>query len=80
MRNWKNKSRESVKAGRQLSELGNISAALADVVQESTAFIAACYGYVKLNNVGYSVLDVKSEHGKSQYCFRTEVDVSTPNE
>ena len=31
-------------AGLQLSELGNSSAALADVVQESTAFIAACYG------------------------------------
>ena len=28
------------KSGRQLSELGNSSAALADVVQESTAFIA----------------------------------------
>ena len=34
-----------LKAGRQLSELGNSSAALADVVQESTAFIGACYGY-----------------------------------
>ena len=30
-----------LKAGRQLSELGNSSAALADVVQESSAFIAA---------------------------------------
>ena len=48
MGNWreKNKSRESdLKAGRQLSEHGNSSAALADVVQESTASIAACYGY-----------------------------------
>ena len=34
-----------LKAGRQLSEHGNSSAALADVVQESTASIAACYGY-----------------------------------
>ena len=69
-----------LKAGRQLSELGNISAALADVVQESTSFITACYGYEKLNNVRCSVQDVKSEHCKSQYCFRTKVDVSTLKE
>ena len=69
-----------LKAGRQLSELGNISAALADVVQESAVFITACYGYAKLNNVGCSVQNVKSEHCKSQYCVRTKVDVSTPNE
>ena len=69
-----------LKAGRQLSELGNISAALADVVQESTVFITACYGYEKLNNVGCSFQDGKSEHTKSQYCVRTKVDISTPNE
>ena len=69
-----------LKAGRQLSELGNISAALADVVQESTVFITACYGYEKLKNVGCSFQDVKSEHTKSQYCFHTRVDVDTPNE
>ena len=69
-----------LKAGRQLSEIGNISSALADVVQESTVFITACYGYEMLNNVGCSVQDVKSEHCKSQYCARTKVDVSTPNE
>ena len=69
---------EMLKAGRQLSELGNSSAALVDVVRESPAFITACCGYEKLNNVGYSVQDVKSEHCKSQYCFRTKVDVSTP--
>ena len=34
-----------VLTSRQLSELGNSTAALSDVVQESTAFIAACYGY-----------------------------------
>ena len=71
---------EMLKTGRQLSELGNSSAALVDVVRGSTAFITACYGYEKLNNVGYSVQDVKSEHCKIQYCFRTKVDVSTPNE
>ena len=54
-----------LKAGRQLSELGNISAALADVVQESTVFITSCYGYEKLNNVGCSFQDVKSEHSKA---------------
>ena len=68
---------EMLKAGRQLAELGNSSAALVDAVRESTAFITACYGYDKLNNVGYSVQDVKSEHCKSQYCFRTKVDVPT---
>ena len=57
---------ENQESGRQLSELGNISAALANVVQESTVFITACYGYEKLNNVGCSVQDVKSEHCKSQ--------------
>ena len=46
----------------QLSELGNSSAALADIVQESTACIAACYGYEEelCNNVGCSVQDVES--------------------
>ena len=34
-----------LQADRQLSELGNSSAALSDVVQASTAFIAASYGY-----------------------------------
>ena len=34
-----------LKASRQLSELWNSNAALSGVVQESTAFIAACYGY-----------------------------------
>lgn len=31
--------------GHQLSELGNVNAAMADVLQESTKFIPYCYGY-----------------------------------
>ena len=51
------------KSGRQLSELGNSSAALADVVQESTAFIAACYGYEEcatMSDVRFKMWKVKT--------------------
>ena len=34
-----------LRAGHQLTKLGNPAAALADVVQESHLFMAACYGY-----------------------------------
>ena len=40
-----------LQAGHQLSELGNITAALADFVQECTAFMAACYGHVQASNM-----------------------------
>ena len=52
-----------LKAGHQLSELGNSSAALADVVQESTAFIAACYDYEKattMSDVRFNMWKVKT--------------------
>ena len=51
------------KAGRQLSELGNNSAALADVIQESTAFTAACYGYEEaatMSDVRFKMRKVKT--------------------
>ena len=51
-------------AGRQLSDLGNSRAALADVVQESTAFIAACYGYdeaATMSDVRFKMWKVKTE-------------------
>ncbi len=50
-------------SGRQLSEHGNSSAALADVVQESTAFIAACYGYEEcatMSDVRFKMWKVKT--------------------
>ena len=53
----------TLKAGRQLSELGNSSAALADVIQESTAFIAACYGYEEaatMSDVRFKMWKVKT--------------------
>jgi len=40
-----------LQAGHQLTELGNDTAALADVVQESTTFIASCYGYANATNM-----------------------------
>ena len=52
-----------LQAGRQLVELGNSTAALADVVQESTAFIAACYGNpeaVTMTDVRFKVWKVKT--------------------
>ena len=61
MGNWKNKSRD---AGHQLSELGNSNAALVDVVQESTAFICACYGYEEaatMSDVRFKMWKAKTE-------------------
>ena len=43
----------------KVSELGNSSAALADVVQESTAFIAACYGIQYGFEEAATMLDVR---------------------
>ena len=59
----KPESRKCLKAGRQLSELGNSSAALADVIQESTACIAACYGYEEaatMSDVRFKMWKVKT--------------------
>ena len=53
-----------VLAGRQLSELGESSAALADVIQESTAFIASCYGYEEaatMSDVRFKMWKVKTK-------------------
>ena len=52
-----------LQAGRQLLELGNTTAALADVIQESTTFIAACYGHVEavtMTDVRFKMWKVKT--------------------
>ena len=52
-----------LKAGRQLSELWNSSAALSDVVQEYAAFIAACYGYEEaatMSDVRFKIWKMKT--------------------
>lgn len=44
-------------------ELGNTTAALADVIQESTTFIAACYGHVEavtMTDVRFNMWKVKT--------------------
>ena len=51
------------KAGRQFSEHGNSSAASADVVHDSTEFIAACYGYEEaaiMSDVRFKLWNVKT--------------------
>ena len=51
------------KAGRQFSEHGNSSAASADVVHDSTEFIAACYGYEEaaiMSDVRFKLWKVKT--------------------
>ena len=55
---------EVLKAGRQLSELGESNVALSYVVQESTAFIAACYGYEEaatMSDVRFKMWKVKTK-------------------
>ena len=63
MGNWKTRVVKVYQAGRQLSEVGNSSAALDDVVQKSTAFIADCYGYEEataMSDVGLKMWKVKT--------------------
>lgn len=56
-----------LQAGHQLLELGNTTAALADVIQESTTFIVACYGHVEavtMTDVRFNVRKVKTANAK----------------
>ena len=68
------------KAGHALPSIGSVSASQADVVQEATSFMAACYGETKPTNDCCASEDVGRLNWQSEYCFRSKASVTPPTD